>query len=269
MVATTSFKMISHLTTTSVRIDQRASCAGLETGTGRASRKPPPLLRSRTLPAIVVPGVNILQAQLGNYNQDVQSPTSTHMGHRVSLTPRCHSAKVWDDCVTVDARRKSAISRLCGSGNYGPERGADGTVLLRVPAPHVVAARAYRISSPSTSGTGLYKLTRLLNQSAKHQMIVDDTNVPRRLSWERKLSNTRLPRSSSIDSMVETIWADSISEATTPPPVEKRPSIRLERPLALVSPTVGRRMKGQRGINETHQSIASADEFSKDETVVY
>lgn len=50
------------------RIDQRASCVGLE-GTGRTSRKPPPLLRSRTLPAIVVPGVNILQAQLGNYNQ--------------------------------------------------------------------------------------------------------------------------------------------------------------------------------------------------------
>lgn len=29
-------------------------------------RQPPPLLRSRTLPAIVVPGVNILQAQIGN-----------------------------------------------------------------------------------------------------------------------------------------------------------------------------------------------------------
>ncbi|KAK5640729.1 hypothetical protein RI129_009276 [Pyrocoelia pectoralis] len=239
--------MSSHLTTTSVRIDQRASCAGLES-TGRTAKKPPPLLRSRTLPAIVVPGVSILQAQLGNYNQDVQSPPS-YLAHRVSLTPRCHSAKVWDDSVTVDTRRKSAISRLCGSGNYGPERGADGTVLLRVPAPHVVAARAYRISSPSTSGTGLYKLTRLLNQGSKQQVVVDDTNVPRRLSWERKLSGTRLPRSSSIDSMVETIWAESISEATTPPPTDKRPSLRLDRPLALVSPTVGRRMKGQRGIN--------------------
>lgn len=53
------------------------------------------------------------------------------MGHRVSLTPRCHSAKVWDDSATLDVRRKSAISRLCGSGSYGPERGADGTVVLR------------------------------------------------------------------------------------------------------------------------------------------
>ncbi|KAK9712132.1 hypothetical protein QE152_g25053 [Popillia japonica] len=50
------------------RVDQRASCAGLE-GASRTAKKPPPLLRSRTLPAIVVPGVNILQAQLGNYNQ--------------------------------------------------------------------------------------------------------------------------------------------------------------------------------------------------------
>lgn len=64
----TIFCCSSHLTTSSVRIDQRASCAGLE-GAGRTGRKPPPLLRSRTLPAIVVPGVNILQAQLGNYNQ--------------------------------------------------------------------------------------------------------------------------------------------------------------------------------------------------------
>ncbi|KAF5284383.1 hypothetical protein FQA39_LY17058 [Lamprigera yunnana] len=201
-------------------------------------------------------------------NLDAQTPPSSHMGHRVSLTPRCHSAKVWDDSVTVDVRRKSAISRLCSSSNYGPERGADGTVLLRVPAPHVVAARAYRISSPSTSG--LYKLTRLLNQGGKHQTVVDDTNVPRRLSWERKLSGTRLPRSSSIDSMVETIWADSISETTTSSPVDKRPSIRLDRPLTLVSPTVGRRMKGQRGINvERLYEKLGALEFNADHEAIY
>lgn len=52
----------------SSRADQRASCVGIE-GSARTSRRPPPLLRSRTLPAIIVPGVNILQAQLGNYNQ--------------------------------------------------------------------------------------------------------------------------------------------------------------------------------------------------------
>lgn len=50
------------------RTDQRASCVGIE-GSTRTNKRPPPLLRSRTLPAIIVPGVNILQAQLGNYNQ--------------------------------------------------------------------------------------------------------------------------------------------------------------------------------------------------------
>lgn len=47
--------------------DQRASCAGIEGHVGRgvkSSQGKPPLLRSRTLPAIVVPGVNILQAQI-------------------------------------------------------------------------------------------------------------------------------------------------------------------------------------------------------------
>lgn len=105
------------------RTDQRTSCAGLES-TGRNTRKPPPLLRSRTLPAIVVPGVNIIQAQLGNYN--VEPQTSSHS--------RFHTSRMSfsrDDTVALDMRRKSAVSRLCGSGNYGPERGSDGTLLLR------------------------------------------------------------------------------------------------------------------------------------------
>lgn len=44
--------------------DQRASCAGLEGGASRPLKGKPPLLRSRTLPAIIVPGINILQAQI-------------------------------------------------------------------------------------------------------------------------------------------------------------------------------------------------------------
>ncbi|XP_064213663.1 ankyrin repeat and fibronectin type-III domain-containing protein 1 isoform X2 [Tribolium castaneum] len=229
------------------RIDQRASCAGLE-GAARTGRKPPPLLRSRTLPAIVVPGVNILQAQLGNCSPDVTGPS------RGGLSSRFLSARVSfsrDDTVALDMRRKSAVSRLCSSGNYGPERGADGTLLLRVPAPHVVAAQAYRISSPSSSSTALYRLGKLLNQGgSKNQIVVDDANVTRRLSWERRDTlHSRLPRSSSIDSMVEAVWAE---EAAAEPvaAAEKRPSLRADRPLAIVSPSVGRRMKGQRGINE-------------------
>ncbi|KAK9883278.1 hypothetical protein WA026_001462 [Henosepilachna vigintioctopunctata] len=240
------------------RIDQRASCAGLE-GAGRTARKPPPLLRSRTLPAIVVPGVNILKAQLGNTKQENTTSPDTRP-NKVSALSRFHPARISlskDDSVTLDVRRKSAISRLCGNGNYGPERGADGGVILRVPAPHVVAARAYRITSPGGGNNALFKLGRLLNNQNsgdKNQMRVEEANVTRRLSWERRDTlNTRLPRSSSIDSMVEAVWAETVTvsplELPIPPVQEKRMSLRPDRPLALVSPSVGRRMKGQRGIN--------------------
>lgn len=48
--------------------------------------------------------------------------------------------------------------------------------------------------------------------------------------------------------MVETVWAETV-ETTEPLVSEKRLSVRSERTLGLVSPSVGRRMKGQRGIN--------------------
>lgn len=76
-----------------------------------------------------------------------------------------------------------------------------------IPAPHVVAARAYHMAnSPSPSGsqsnaslaapsnasmtqekTPLYRLAKLLNQSIKtsEQNIVVKDDAPRRLSWER------------------------------------------------------------------------------------
>ncbi|GJQ72395.1 hypothetical protein Trydic_g3476 [Trypoxylus dichotomus] len=177
------------------RIDQRASCAGLE-GASRSAKKPPPLLRSRTLPAIVVPGVNILQAQLGNYNQDAQQqqipslqiPSSNQFTPRMGVMSRFHASRVSfsrDDTVALDVRRKSAASRLGGSGNYGSEKKSDGTLFLRVPAPHVVAGRAYRIQSPSSGNTALYRFSRFLNQGSKNQMVADDSTVTRRLSWER------------------------------------------------------------------------------------
>lgn len=70
--------------------------------------------------------------------------------------------------------------------------------VCRVPAPHVVAARAYRMSSPSpgsgTGSTALYRLARLLNQGSKQPPhAVDDTNVTRRLSWERQVIHIYIP----------------------------------------------------------------------------
>lgn len=75
----------------------------------------------------------------------------------------------------------------------------------RIPAPHVVAARAYHMAgSPSGScasnsnipgislatsqeKTPLYRLAKLLNQTIKSndQHIVLKDDAPRRLSWER------------------------------------------------------------------------------------
>ncbi|CAH2008922.1 unnamed protein product [Acanthoscelides obtectus] len=115
-------------------VDQRASCVGIE-GAGRTGKKPPPLLRSRTLPAIIVPGVSILQAQLGAGScLDADIPV-TPPSARATISSRFTSARVSfsrDDTAALDMRRKSAISKLCGAGNYGPERGADGTLLLRL-----------------------------------------------------------------------------------------------------------------------------------------
>ncbi|KAF4532409.1 hypothetical protein B566_EDAN003861 [Ephemera danica] len=41
-----------------------AGLPGPDIGVTGKGKVPPPLLRSRTLPAIVVPGINILQAQI-------------------------------------------------------------------------------------------------------------------------------------------------------------------------------------------------------------
>lgn len=242
------------------RLDQRASCVGLE-NTG--SRKiPPPLLRSRTLPAIVVPGINILQAQLKNYgtgNESLQTPQSNG---KSLWTGRLSVARVSfskDSSTVLDERRKSAISKLCANVDYPSERSEDGGLILRVPSPHIVAARAYRMAGspqPGTSTCGAFsKISKLLTPGgSKNQIVVDESNVIRRLSWERRDPfNNRLPRSSSIDSMVEAVWSETPVSPSEPSSIsltsEKRTSLRPDKALGLVSPSVGRRAKGQRATN--------------------
>ncbi|KYB25681.1 hypothetical protein TcasGA2_TC034181 [Tribolium castaneum] len=87
-------------------------------------------------------------------------------------------------------------------------------------------------------------------------------NVLLGIKMGRDTLHSRLPRSSSIDSMVEAVWAE---EAAAEPvaAAEKRPSLRADRPLAIVSPSVGRRMKGQRGINGISQQLKASDSFKK------
>lgn len=73
------------------------------------------------------------------------------------------------------------------------------------------------------------------------------------ICFRRDPLNSRLPRSSSIDSMVEAVWSETPVSPSEPLPVpilsEKRSSLRPDKALALVSPSVGRRAKGQRATN--------------------
>ncbi|GAB0088268.1 hypothetical protein DMENIID0001_026620 [Sergentomyia squamirostris] len=300
---------------------QAAAALAAQTCGGKSSRgRPAPLLRSRTLPAIIVPGISILHTQIDPNRLHTEGFPSTGFAARLSLQPRTSPRiSLTSDDSSLDYRRRSADSRFpttsttsnSAINNTEPyiyafddlERHADGTVVLRIPAPHVVAARAYRMSGGSTSGpsgaaaviqsnsscsagitvsvsaasgqattssqggTALYKLARLLNQSSKTSssspVLKDD--APRRLSWERRDQNNRLPRSASIDSMVEAVWSESprtsLTPSTAPMPMvtAPQPSPKLlqvnyaetpSRRESLLSPSTGRRSsKAFRGIS--------------------
>ncbi|XP_046608985.1 uncharacterized protein LOC124299719 isoform X4 [Neodiprion virginianus] len=227
------------------------------TGRGPGGR-PAPLLRSRTLPAIVAPGLNILQAQIdaryhaaasGGVFATSADPVSGKRGSTTShyaklLTPRISFT---DDSIVE--RRVSDIST--SSRDTSKES----------------VSRSGRLSSASVSGSQpLTRLARLLNQRPS---FIPSDELPRRLSWERREGSSTgscLPRSSSIDSVAE--WglvggvgglgsSNAIAQgscyglAVDQPPPRRSPSPLLgsrgDR-LSLVSPNIGRRVKGHRAV---------------------
>lgn len=127
-----------------------------------------------------------------------------------------------------------------------------------------------------SGSTTFFCLSRLINSSANKTIPINQLSkedAPRRLSWERRdPANSRLMRSSSIDSMVEAVWNEtprlSLNESNndsnltnssnqefkfphTPQSFCKSSnllgtSIRRE---SLLSPSAGRRTKQYRGIN--------------------
>ncbi|XP_068983305.1 ankyrin repeat and fibronectin type-III domain-containing protein 1 isoform X6 [Bombus flavifrons] len=216
--------------------------------------RPAPLLRSRTLPAIVAPGLSILQAQIdARYNAASaglsvpESGTSTKRGSTVShctklLTPRISFT---DD--TIERRVSDS----------GPTRESSKE--------H--STRSGRLSTSSIGGSQpLTRLARLLNQRPS---FTPSDEIPRRLSWERRdcsATSSCLPRSSSIDSVAEwsiaggvgTVSASNAVNAGSSyglfadqPPPRRSPSpllgSRSDR-LSLVSPNIGRRVKGHRAV---------------------
>ncbi|XP_058794771.1 LOW QUALITY PROTEIN: ankyrin repeat and fibronectin type-III domain-containing protein 1 [Phymastichus coffea] len=239
-----------------------------------AGGRPAPLLRSRTLPAIVAPGLNILQVQL-----DARYPRKPPAG---LLEPG-------DDADAPGrAKRDSSVSH-CGrllaprisftDDGLGERRVSDtGPSCPRQSAFREASARSTgKLNSCGFAGSQpLTKLARLLNQRPSFVPPGDD--VPRRLSWERReraSSSSCLPRSGSIDSVAE--WSSlALDGGAAPPPVadvallgarrlgeqpaQKRSSSpllgsRSDR-LSLASPGAGRKIKGQRTVLESQSSQA-------------
>ncbi|KAL0130197.1 hypothetical protein PUN28_002051 [Cardiocondyla obscurior] len=220
--------------------------------------RPAPLLRSRTLPAIVVPGLNILQAQIdARYNAvttgiSVVPPSTdnTTCAKRGSTASHCTKLLTPRISFTDDTIER----RVSDSGPASRESSKEHS------------GRSGRLSSSSIGGSQpLNRLARLLNQRPS---FTPSDEIPRRLSWERRDYSTTsscLPRSSSIDSVAEwgltgigTIGGNNGVSAGSSyglfvehPPPRRSPSpllgARNDR-LSIVSPNIGRRVKGHRAV---------------------
>ncbi|XP_006610986.1 uncharacterized protein LOC102673797 isoform X6 [Apis dorsata] len=246
---------------------------------GRGARgpggRPAPLLRSRTLPAIVAPGLSILQAQIdaryvnnaastGLSVPPVDGGSSTKRGSTAShcrlLAPR------------ISFTDETIERRVSDSGPPTRESSKEHST------------RSGRLSTSSIGGSQpLTRLARLLNQRPS---FIPSDEIPRRLSWERRDCSTTsscLPRSSSIDSVAEWNIAGGVGTingsntvnagssyglfADQPPP-RRSPSpllgARGDR-LSLVSPNIGRRVKGHRAVLELYslQGMEFLEGFGK------
>ncbi|KYN00200.1 hypothetical protein ALC62_09080 [Cyphomyrmex costatus] len=257
--------------------------------------RPAPLLRSRTLPAIVVPGLNILQAQIDaryavttGISLVPSSTDKTTCAKRGStdfqctklLTPRISFT---DDTIVLEhlTREHTEMSLsdfdkllVCCSIHknkrylffYIERRVSDCGPANKVSSKEH-SVRSGRLSASNIGGSQpLNKLARLLNQRPS---FTPSDEIPRRLSWERRDYSTTsscLPRSSSIDSVAEwgltgigTVGNNGVSAGSSyglfveHPPPRRSPSpllgARNDR-LSIVSPNIGRRVKGYRAVVE-------------------
>ncbi|XP_076292491.1 ankyrin repeat and fibronectin type III domain containing protein wide awake isoform X5 [Lasioglossum baleicum] len=217
--------------------------------------RPAPLLRSRTLPAIVAPGLNILQAQIdARYNAASTGLSAASPGEGAVSGKRGSTAS---HCTKLLAPRISFTDetierRVSDSGPANREYSKEHS-------------RSGRLSTTSIGGSQpLTRLARLLNQRPS---FTPNDEIPRRLSWERRdcsATSSCLPRSTSIDSVAE--WGiiggvgtdgnhanagSSYGLFSDQPPPRRSPSPLLgsrgDR-LSLVSPSIGRRVKGHRAV---------------------
>ncbi|XP_011499425.1 PREDICTED: uncharacterized protein LOC105363435 [Ceratosolen solmsi marchali] len=260
--------------------------------------RPAPLLRSRTLPAIVAPGLSILQAQI-----DSQFPNS---GPEIAVIPSfgANSAGYGKHDNSVSYCSKLLTPRISFTDEtIGVERRVSDIGPNYRESKELSSRVASRLSTCSIGGSQpLTRLARLLNQRPS---FTPSDDIPRRLSWERRECSSTgscLPRSNSIDSVADWnlavgtsdvlgssygLGSSSSSESTyalyidhqqqqqqqkqqqqqqqqsrrSPSPLLGSRSERL----SLISPSIGRRVKGHRAVLELHslQGMEFLEGFGK------
>ncbi|XP_017759302.1 PREDICTED: uncharacterized protein LOC108550152 [Eufriesea mexicana] len=228
--------------------------------------RPAPLLRSRTLPAIVAPGLSILQAQIDaryNVSTGLSVPTTAESGSSTKRgSTASHSTKLLTPRISFTD--DTIERRVSDSGPPSKESSKEHST------------RSGRLSTCSISGSQpLTRLARLLNQRPS---FTPSDEIPRRLSWERRdcsSTSSCLPRSSSIDSVAEWSVAGGVGTVSGSNTVnagssyglfaDQQPPRRSPSPLlgarsdrlSLVSPNIGRRVKGHRAVLGYHIQYVS------------
>ncbi|KAH0947326.1 hypothetical protein HN011_003372 [Eciton burchellii] len=225
----------------------------------RPDGRPAPLMRSRTLPAIVVPGLNILQAQIDTRYNALTTGISV-------VRPITDNAVCAKRGSTASYCAKLLMPRISFTDDTIERRVSDSTPASREFFKEHSAKSNKLITSNIGGSQPFNRFTRFLNQRPS---FTPSDDIPRRLSWDRRdyiTSSSCLPRSSSIDSVAE--WgltggigniggSNSVSAGSSyglfvEHPLPKRSpspllSVRGDR-LSLVSPNIGRRVKGHRAI---------------------
>ncbi|XP_065220831.1 ankyrin repeat and fibronectin type-III domain-containing protein 1 isoform X3 [Planococcus citri] len=183
-------------------------------------KRPPPLVRSRTLPAIVVPGLNILQAQIESKYKEDDYVGCSNKSHSFSCNNYLGNAE-WP----LNCHRLSS------------------------PDPSAGFMDDLKISSPRHSNAGFStKFSKFLVHRQDEGSI--SMGSERRHSWERDAEDddfdtANLPRSASIDSIVETKHCVSLVRRLPSPLLHRCPASPPPRPH---SPNTTRRVKSRRAV---------------------
>ncbi|XP_065084447.1 ankyrin repeat and fibronectin type-III domain-containing protein 1 isoform X3 [Ochlerotatus camptorhynchus] len=214
-----------------------------------------------------------------------QIPTSKSLGlNSFNFVNLQNAANTAPSSAYNSSNFNTGNSSLIGSGNSSTsfsssiKRGSDATA-------YGSSASAQLISN--STNNAIYRLARIINQTTKsptspgmggtgpqgpgllHHQANDDS--ARRLSWERRDKDSkRIPRSSSIDSMVDAVWSEfpssapgsarnsvsnQSSQSTSNVPSSLNIFLSSNRRESMLSPSSNRRSKHQRGISALFAAV--------------